>query len=127
MFSGRRVLLVDDDDGIREMLAIGLQDEGLDVRAARDGLQALALLADWHPDAIVLDLMMPTMDGWTFRDEQRRHGLAPGVPVVIISAARDLDRHVELLGAATGLVKPFDFAALLATLQRVLGDPESLA
>jgi len=126
VFSGRRVLLVDDDDGIREMLAIGLQDEGLDVRAARDGLQALALLADWHPDAIVLDLMMPTMDGWMFRDEQRRHGLAPGVPVVIVSAALDLDRHVELLGAATSLVKPFDFAALLATLQRVMGDPESL-
>src|SRR5581483_10950225 len=70
--TARRVLVVEDDRGIRDLLAAVLTDEGFDVRQAANGKEALAVLERWQPDAILLDLMMPVMDGWTFRREQRR-------------------------------------------------------
>ena len=73
---GRRVLVVDDDLSIQGFLAEALADEGYGVRTAANGREALAILREWRPDLILLDLMMPEMDGWEFRGEQRA---LPGV------------------------------------------------
>jgi two-component system response regulator MprA len=62
-----RVLVVDDDPGIREVLLLGLEEDGYEARAVENGAVALSTLAVWRPDLIILDLMMPEMDGWTFR------------------------------------------------------------
>ena len=115
----RRILVVDDDPSIQGFLAEALADEGYGVRTAANGREALAVLRAWRPDLILLDLMMPEMDGWAFRAEQR---LMPGVadvPVIVLSAARDLDARTRELEPAQVFSKPFDLEALLGTIERL--------
>jgi CheY-like chemotaxis protein len=99
------------------MLALALADEGYDVRAAADGRAALALLATWQPHVIVLDLMMPVLDGWGFRARQLATPGAADVPVIVLSAARDL--RVELLRPAAVVPKPFNLESFLETVADV--------
>jgi CheY-like chemotaxis protein len=116
-----RVLVVEDDAAIRALLTELLAEEGYAVRAAADGREALALLAGWRPDAIVLDLLMPVMDGWPFRAEQRRRPGARDVPVVVVSASGDLGPPVETLAPAAVPAKPFDIAQLVVAVDRLAG------
>jgi CheY-like chemotaxis protein len=92
--------------------------EGYEVRAATDGAAALATIEGWVPHVIVLDLMMPVMDGWAFREAQRQRASVRDVPVVILSASRDLGRAAEALRPAAVLAKPFDVDALLTAVDR---------
>ena len=112
-----RILVVDDDQDLRRMLALALADEGYDVRAAADGRAALALLATWQPRVIVLDLMMPVLDGWGFRARQLATPGAADVPVIVLSAARDL--RVEVLRPAAVVPKPFNLESFLETVANV--------
>jgi len=112
----RRVLVVDDDASIQGFLAEALADEGYDVRTADNGREALAVLRVWRPDLILLDLMMPEMDGWTFRAEQRALPDAEAVPVIVLSATRELAAKAEGLAAAAVFAKPFDLDRLLSTI-----------
>lgn len=116
-----RVLVVEDDEAIRALLTELLAEEGYAVRAAADGQEALALLAGWRPDAIVLDLVMPVMDGWAFRAAQRQRPALRDVPVVVVSASGDLGPPVEALAPAAVLPKPFDIAQLVAAVDRLAG------
>jgi CheY-like chemotaxis protein len=90
------VLLIEDDVHVRHVVAEALADEGYAVREAADGRAALEQLATWRPDVILLDLMMPGLDGRAFRAEQRARGLAADAPLVVLSASR----HVAEAGAA---------------------------
>ena len=116
---GRRVLVVDDDPSIQGFLAEALADEGYGVRTAANGREALAILQEWRPDLILLDLMMPEMDGWAFRGEQRAMPRVSDVPVIVLSAARDLDARTRALKPAQVFPKPFDLEALLDTIERL--------
>ena len=116
-----RVLLVDDDSLIRVTLAEALADEGYAVETAGHGREALEVLANWRPDVIVLDLMMPVMDGWAFRAEQIRLGLADSVPLVILSAARRASEAARDLSAQDCVQKPFEFDVLLDAIARAAG------
>ena len=109
-----RVLVVDDDPDLRRVLTLALTDEGYDVRAVPDGREALDLLEAWRPRVILLDLMMPDVDGWSFRARQLATPGAEDVPVVILSAARDV--RIEALRPAAVVPKPFDLELLLATV-----------
>src|SRR4051812_18315311 len=95
-----RLLVVEDDQEIADAMVDLLQFEGYEVRHARDGLEALTTLrtAPPLPDAILLDLRMPTMDGWTFRAEQRRDPAISSIPVLAISA--DGSPQAETIDAA---------------------------
>jgi len=73
MSSAGRVLVVDDDEAIRESIEVALTDEGYEVRCAADGAAALALIEEWNPGVILLDMKMPGSDGWTFAAAYRRH------------------------------------------------------
>ena len=108
------ILVVDDDPELRHVLAMALTDEGYAVRCAPDGRAALDLLEEWQPRLILLDLMMPELDGWTFRAHQLATEHARDVPVVILSAARD--PSVEALKPAAVVPKPFNLARLLDTV-----------
>jgi two-component system, OmpR family, response regulator MprA len=117
------VLIVEDDDIVRRVLIEALTDEGYAVRAANDGLEALALLGEWRPRIILLDLMMPVMDGRTFRAEQRARGLADDAALVVLSASRLAEEAGPALGATAVLTKPFDIDDLLAAIDRAAGPP----
>jgi two-component system, chemotaxis family, chemotaxis protein CheY len=116
-----RVLVVDDDPGIRDILGSALQDDGYEVREAVHGADALEVLAEWPPDVILLDLMMPVMDGWTFRARQLELAGASHIPVVVLSAAHEATRQARIMGAAAVMAKPFDLDAVGAAVSRLLG------
>jgi len=103
-----RVLVVDDHEDIRNTLSVALDDEGYEVRAAANGLEALSVLEEWTPCVILLDLMMPVMDGWAFREEQLRRQDGQAAAIVILSAAGELEQHRVSLAAAAVIAKPFD-------------------
>ena len=109
---GARVLIVDDDDSIRDFVSMALGLEGCDVRTARDGRDALNVAHVWRPDLIILDLNMPIMDGWTFRTEQRQSPVLASIPVIVTSAGQNLQVRRELLEPCTFLPKPFELDAL---------------
>lgn len=111
----RYVLLVDDEPDVRAVMADALAERGYRVHEASDGAEALALLsAGVVPDAIVLDLAMPKMTGWQFRDLQRRLPRIADVPVVVVTASSPLG-----IDAAAVLEKPFTISELVAALRRV--------
>lgn len=109
-------MIVDDDRDIREALADVLQDEGFDVATAANGAEALKVLASGPlPNVILLDMMMPVMDGFEFRLAQKMaEELAP-IPVVIITAGAD-ERSRDLEAAAV-LRKPLNMSRLLETIR----------
>ena len=100
-----RVLVVDDDALIRDTLATALGDEGYAVRVAPDGRAALDTMGHWRPDVIVLDLMMPVMDGWEFLEQQSRDDALIHIPVIVVTATHP--RHP--LKAKAVLKKPLQF------------------
>ena len=115
--AGKRVLVVDDDPDIRELLFTALEDEGFEVVPAGNGEEALAIIRTFRPDVIVLDLMMPVMDGWQFAAELRSRD--EDIPLVLLSAAPDLESHAKTLAAAEIIEKPFELSELLPKIARV--------
>ena len=97
-----------------------LEEEGYPVQSASNGQEALAVLQTVPnlPKLILLDLMMPIMDGWTFRKEQLQHPALVGVPVVVLSATYELHRQAAILNATSYLEKPVDLINLLTTVAR---------
>src|SRR5262249_28727536 len=79
------ILFVDDDDDIREAIAEGLTDNGFDVLTAANGLDAMRVLRNTHPSVILLDLMMPVMDGYEFLEERRVDPALAAIPVAVIT------------------------------------------
>lgn len=108
---------------IREALQTALEDAGLTVRTADHGRAALDTLDAWSPDLILLDLMMPVMDGWTFREAQRARPAAAHIPVIVLSAARNLAEVAESLRPAQVIRKPFDLEEVIAAVFRALHGP----
>jgi len=108
-----RVLVVDDDSGLRGMVATALEISGYTVCQAGHGLEALEALQRETPCVILLDLMMPVMDGWTFRQEQLAHPSFATIPVVVMSAHHRAHQAARDLGATAYVAKPFDLDALL--------------
>ncbi len=115
-----RILVVEDDSDLRQSLAELLEGEGCEVACAKDGQDALRQLDGPAPQAILLDLMMPGMDGWTFRSRQRADPRLARIPTVVISAAYAGDaREVAALAPDAFLPKPFDLGSLIDALKRV--------
>jgi len=117
-----RVLVVDDERHIRELLEIGLSDECYEVRSAPDGQVGLQLVRDWNPDAIVLDVMLPKIDGIALLPMFRKLTEAP---IVMLSAKSDVNDKVTGLsrGADDYVSKPFEMAELRARLETALRRP----
>jgi DNA-binding response OmpR family regulator len=117
-----RVAVVDDERRIREMLELSLRHHGYDVRCAADGQAALALVREWQPDAIVLDVMMPKLDGISLLPMLRR---ITDAPVIMLSAKGEVEDKVEGLahGADDYLSKPFELSELIAHIEAKLRRP----
>lgn len=116
----RRILVVDDDRDIREMISQVLTIEGYRVTSAANGQEALEQLRDERTRAglILLDLMMPVMNGWEMRAEMARDPLLAAIPVVVISGDGEVPKKEAAMGAAGYITKPIELDALLATVGR---------
>jgi CheY-like chemotaxis protein len=110
------VLVVDDDADIRAMLAQILELEGYAVSTAADGADALAQLRAVRPALVLLDLMMPGMNGWEFRAAQAQDPAVAHIPVVILSGDGSADVKSSTTGVVGFLRKPIDLETLLSTV-----------
>ena len=118
MLRGLRLLVVEDDEMIRDALTDLLRDEGADVLAVANGREALGeLRAGRSADMILLDLMMPVMDGWEFRVEQRADPALNHIPLIAMSA--DMSAKARAIAADGYLRKPLDFAELVGRIRTV--------
>ena len=122
MHTSQQVLVVDDDEGIREFVAMALSSAGYDVMSAPDGAAALELLATSQPAVILLDMLMPKVDGWEFaRLYEQRPG--PHAPIIVLTAARDAQARAAEIKADAWLAKPFHLDALFACVKQQAGSP----
>lgn len=114
-----RILVVEDDFDIRDTLAQILEAEGYAVSGAANGAEALQVLANESaPALILLDLMMPVMNGWQFRTEQLKDPALAEIPVVVISADAGVGQKAAAIGAADSLKKPVPLETLLDVVSR---------
>jgi DNA-binding response OmpR family regulator len=116
----KRVLLVDDDDAVVDSLTLALEDS-YEVLAARNGREALEVLEGEGVDAVLLDLMMPVLDGPGFLRECRARHIE--VPVLVFSAGIDVASRVGALGVDDYVQKPFNLAVLEEKLARLVNGP----
>jgi signal transduction histidine kinase len=116
-----RILVVEDDRQILAIVSLLLEDEGYEVETASDGKQALARLHQGpRPDLIILDLMLPSLDGWEFRTIQRADPTLAGIPVLAVSA--DSSAKAQAIDATSFLRKPFGAEDLLGRVHKILSD-----
>jgi DNA-binding response OmpR family regulator len=115
------VLIAEDDADLRELLALTLTDAGIDVEVAADGREALEHVKAHMPDLVLLDMMMPVMDGRGFCAAIRDFTKRP--PIVVMTAAGRAVEDAAELGAMYGLAKPFEIDELVATIRRCLQSP----
>jgi DNA-binding response OmpR family regulator len=123
-----RVLVVDDDEVIRQLIAVNLTLEGFDVITAVDGQDCLDKVAEVRPDVITLDVMMPRLDGWVTAMQLRRDQRTAGIKVVLITArAQEDDRaRGRQIGVDAYLTKPFDPAEMIRVVRELAGVPASV-
>lgn len=119
MYQSPKILLIEDDADLADAIAEILTLEGYRVVYASDGMAALALLREVElPDLILLDLMMPKMSGWDFREAQLHDSRLARIPVVVLSATGERARPID---ATRILRKPVTLEALLATVKELAG------
>jgi CheY-like chemotaxis protein len=114
------VLVVDDDADLRRLIAEALADEDIPYRVARDGAEAVARVAEQVPAVILLDMMMPRLDGAGVCDKLDEHGTRPPPAVVVMTANDRVSYFERRCGAEDVLSKPFDLEALYAVVRRYL-------
>jgi len=114
-----KVLVIDDDQALTEMFALTMPYEGFEVFTANSGPEGIELVRQKNPDVIVLDLMMPDMDGWQVCQEVRTFSQ---VPILVLSAVVDSQRRQRAMdaGANEYLVKPAPEGALVAHLKKLI-------
>lgn len=122
----QRILIADDDPAIAELLNQALMEEGYDTRKTTQSLRFLDAVRDQNPNLILLDLMMPYLDG---RDELQLMSMNPetsNIPVIIVTADTDAKRHEDSfrqMGVVEVVTKPFDLNALLRLVRQTIGEP----
>jgi len=112
---GIKILLVDDEPNILQFLEIGLQNEGFEVKTAQEGIEAITIMKQFQPHVVILDVMMPGMDGF---EVCRMIKKMEDVAVIMLTAKDEIDDRVKglMLGADDYMVKPFSFEELLARI-----------
>lgn len=118
-----RVVLIDDDPDLRKLVKLTLEfTAAWEVDTAADGEQGIARVKDLHPDAVVVDYMMPGMDGYEVCRRLKGDDDTAHIPVVFLTARRELDSaRIEETGAAGVIVKPFEPDELATELRRLVG------
>ncbi len=118
------ILVVDDDPDIRDVIAETLADEGFNVVTSGDGQAAVDIALEHPPNLIVLDLMMPKMSGWQVIEALQASPRGATIPIVLVSASRDLERTAKQSEVAACLAKPFDLESLVRVVEQHVGHTE---
>jgi CheY-like chemotaxis protein len=118
----KRILVVEDDPGVRDVLTETLEEEGYEVYPATNGAEGLMKLSEHPVDLVLLDMRTPVLDGWGFA-RAFRAGPGPHPPVVVISAATDAAQHAKEIDAAAFLAKPFSLEEAVALVRRYVPLP----
>ncbi len=117
----RLVLVVEDDESIRNVITDVLEDRGIRVVTAANGSDALAKLDSLQPDAMVLDLLMPVMHGWEFMESYVAKTGGKSIPIVVVSVNPALPRSYNRFGVRNVVAKPFDIDRLMDAVEEALG------
>jgi DNA-binding response OmpR family regulator len=121
----KTVLIVEDEEAVRELEKFILEQQGYDVMEARDGLEGLAKAEFRKPDLILLDLMMPDVSGGRMFDEMKRHPTTAGIPIVVVTGKPDAhEMFDDEIGPDNVIMKPFEAETLLDRIRNHIGDPE---
>lgn len=114
----KNILVVEDDNSIRELLVEFLESEGYAVDSAHNGQEGINLLREKTPDLILVDLMMPVMDGYAFRTEQLKHETWRNIPTVVMSAEANAREKMKKFNVTAFLSKPVELDTILQTVER---------
>ena len=114
---GRPILVVEDDPSLRETIAAALEINGYPVQQAENGAQALELVEQEAPSLVLLDMVMPVLDGREFAAQLRAGGF--DTPILVMSASRDPERSAEEIGAEGAVAKPFGVQELLIKVEQL--------
>jgi DNA-binding response OmpR family regulator len=121
----KTILIVEDEEAVRELEKFILEQQGYDVVEARDGLEGLAKAEFRKPDLILLDLMMPDVSGGRMFDEMKRHPTTTGIPIIVVTGKPDAhEMFDDTLGPNNVIMKPFEADTLLGRIREHIGDPE---
>src|SRR5688572_11953716 len=121
----KTILIVEDEEAVRELEKFILEQHGYEVMEARDGLEGLTKAEFQKPDLILLDLMMPDVSGGRMFDEMKEHPLTAGIPIVVVTGKPDAHQLFdEEIGPENVIMKPFEASTLLARIQDHIGGPE---
>src|SRR5262252_6702555 len=121
-----RVLVVDDEATIRDVIADALREPGYEVQTASNGVEALTLMHRWLPDIVVLDLMMPRLDGTGFTELLRVNPEFAQLPVLLVTAAYGAEAAAKQAGVRAWLSKPFELDHLVQMVDQLAGQPPQL-
>ncbi len=120
----KSILIVEDEEAVRELEKFILEQQGYDVMEARDGLEGLAKAEFRRPDLILLDLMMPDVSGGRMYDEMKEHPTTSGIPIVVVTGKPDAhEMFDDQIGPDDVIMKPFEADTLLGRIRHHIGDP----
>ncbi len=120
----KRVLIVEDEEAVRELEKFILENAGYEVMEARDGLEGLTKVEFRKPDLILLDLMMPDVSGGRMFDEMRHHPATKDIPIVVVTGKPDAhEMFDDAIGEDNVIMRPFEADALIERIRTHIGDP----
>jgi len=121
----KTILIVEDEEAVRELEKFILEAQGYEVMEARDGLEGLAKAEFKRPDLILLDLMMPDVSGHRMFEGIQEHPATAGIPIVVVTGKPDAhEMFDDAIGPDNVIMKPFEAEALLGRIRDHIGDPE---
>jgi two-component system, OmpR family, phosphate regulon response regulator PhoB len=121
----KRILVVEDEEAVRELEKFILEQHGYEVMEARDGLEGLTKAEFRKPDLILLDLMMPDVSGGRMFDEMKQHPATADIPIVVVTGKPDAHQMFDdEIGPDNVIMKPFEAASLIKRIQFHIGDPD---
>lgn len=121
----KKILLVEDEEAVRELEKFILEAEGYEVVEARDGLEGLTKAEFRKPDLILLDLMMPDVSGGRMLGEMKRHPSTSGIPIIVVTGKPDAHQMFDdAIGSENVVMKPFEPDELLERIRHHIGGPE---
>lgn len=123
---GAKILVMDDDECMRELLRLHLANAGYDVVLAEDAIEAGRLILKWQPDLLLADVEMPYMNGLEFVQAVKSDPVSSSLPVIFLTCKTDAEQRARELGAAAFLVKPLRADQLLATVAQQVNGPNPI-